>query len=286
MMYVIYTINCIVVYLLGQKNPILCAFGITKDISPLLLYLWWEPVYYYDPDVPFPELREKLGPFADFADDIGDAFYFKVVTSDTEQVIYRSVLWSTLNNRNGNLRPSNLTPRKLEDKVTNENIDTFLNLSKLETQPKPNNLMRDTAETPSLLTNINEQDETQIPVTRARFFEPDDLIGKIYLCERKVDGTIHRGKIVERIENSEAITDQYLVKFGDGEQEEVMNYIVDLFNKQIDREINDPDAVYSFKRISDHCKQGNKYKALVEWECGETTWEPIALMRMSCPFWK
>mmetsp|Transcript_21450 Transcript_21450/g.24850 ORF Transcript_21450/g.24850 Transcript_21450/m.24850 type:complete len:243 (-) Transcript_21450:75-803(-) len=108
--YVIYVLNHIALASLGWQTPIFRAFGITKDISPLMLFTWWEPVYYYDPDVPFPESREKIGRFAGFVDNVGDAFCFKVVTADTEEVIYRSVLRSALDDDNKNLRPSNLHP--------------------------------------------------------------------------------------------------------------------------------------------------------------------------------
>ncbi len=47
---------------------------------------------------------------------------------------------------------------------------------------------------------------------------------KTFLRERDVDGTIHRAEIIQRIKDSESVTDQYLVKFGDGEREEVMGY--------------------------------------------------------------
>ena len=61
---------------------------------------------YYDSDVPFSGSRELQGKFAGFADNVGDAFCFCIVTDDTEEVIYRLVLRSALDEANLNIRAS------------------------------------------------------------------------------------------------------------------------------------------------------------------------------------
>jgi hypothetical protein len=44
--------------------PFTVATGTTPDISPLLQFTWWEPVYYKVDDSDFPsETREKRGQF-------------------------------------------------------------------------------------------------------------------------------------------------------------------------------------------------------------------------------
>ena len=54
MCYVVYVMNHIALASLDWQTPFYRAFGITRDISSLLIYRWWEPVYYYDSDMPFP----------------------------------------------------------------------------------------------------------------------------------------------------------------------------------------------------------------------------------------
>ena len=294
MMYVVYVLNHIALASLNWQNPIFKAFGITKDITPLCLFTWWELVYYYNPDIPFPKSREKIGRFAGFVDDVGDAFCFKMVTADTEEVLYRSVLRSALDDGNQNLCPSSYptsdnsdddeaypTPRSNGE---NADLSQLLNASQTETQPLPFSLMRDAAEIPLLLTLADDDKDPLIPSTRTHFMNPDELIGKTFLREREDDGTIHRAKIMQRIENADNISDQYLVKVGK-DREEVMNYnsIIDLLNKQIYRKESNPDNAYSFKSIKDHKKTGSSYEVLVEWDGGEMTWEPIALMRHDDP---
>ena len=61
------------------------------------------------------------------------------------------------------------------------------------------------------------------------------------------------------------------------------NAIVDHLNKQIEKEEDDPDSVFTFKRISNHRKVKNQYEVLVEWETGEATCEPIAFIRRDDP---
>ena len=299
MCYVVYVINHIALASLDWQNPFFRAFGITRDISPLLLYKWWEPVYYYDADMPFPQSREKLGRFAGFADNVGDSFCFKVVTADTEEVIYRSVLRSATDVNNPNLRPSNVRSEKFgatlprngecfeSDGVCGGEDDGGFGISEIQAdlQPIPGALLRDSAEIPILLECQSESKRPDVPSKRATYFDPDSLIGKTFLQYREVDDTIHRAKVIERIENAEAVMDQYLIEYGDGERTEVINYnaLVDALNKQIDKEMNDPDGVYAFKSISDHRKKGSSYEVLVNWECGERTWEPIQILRQDDP---
>ena len=271
MMYVIYILDHIALASLNWQNPIFKAFGISTDIPPLCLYTWWEPVYYYDPDIPFPESHEKHGRFAGFVDDLGDDFCFKVITVDTEEIIYQSVLCSALDDGNKSLCTANdpdsdnnsdsdstPTPRS-----NGENVDLsqLLNAYQSEMQPLLFSLMRDAAEIPFLLNIATENSDPLIPSTRTHFIDPDKLIGKTFLQEYEVDGTIYRAKIMQCIKNADNVSDQYLVKFGE-DREEVMNYnaIVDLLNKQIDREESDPDILYSFKSIKDHKRQVHHMK--------------------------
>ena len=148
-------------------------------------------------------------------------------------------------------------------------LQSLLTDSQSKTQPAPPNVVADTSnmpEVPFALKSSEDLPDNDVPATRAHFFDPDKLIGKTFLRESEVDGTIHRAEIMERIQNAENVADQYLVKFGDGTRDEVMNYsaIVDLLNKQIDREMEDESAAYTFKGISNHRKVKNKYEILVD----------------------
>ena len=75
---------------LEWRIPIEVAFGITPDISALVQFSFYEPIYYYASD-PFPTTKELPGRFLGVAKNVGDALTFWVFTA-SNQVIARSVL--------------------------------------------------------------------------------------------------------------------------------------------------------------------------------------------------
>ena len=101
--YVIYLMNHTSSRVLGWKTPIEMAFGSTPDISALLQYAFYEPVYYYDHDQSFPHSQELRGRFLGMAENQGDALTYYVLTS-SHTVIARSVLRSALTIDQPNLR--------------------------------------------------------------------------------------------------------------------------------------------------------------------------------------
>ena len=52
----------------------------TPDISHICMFYWFEPVLYLDPVAKFPETTERPGYFVGFADNVGDALKFKILT--------------------------------------------------------------------------------------------------------------------------------------------------------------------------------------------------------------
>jgi hypothetical protein len=74
--------------------PIRMSTGSTNDISPLLCFQFWEPVYYKLDDSDFPsDSREKCGHFVGISESVGHAMTFKILTDETLKVIHRSISW-------------------------------------------------------------------------------------------------------------------------------------------------------------------------------------------------
>jgi len=74
------SINCV---------PLQRATGSTVDISPLLRFHFWEQVYYKVDDSDFPsESCEALGHMVGIAENVGHAMTYKVITVDTQKIIY------------------------------------------------------------------------------------------------------------------------------------------------------------------------------------------------------
>jgi len=80
---------------LNWKTPLERAFGITPDISALIQFSFFEPIYYHDSTIAFPSSRELPGRFLGLAHPVGDALTYYVLT-EANTVIARSVLRSAL----------------------------------------------------------------------------------------------------------------------------------------------------------------------------------------------
>ncbi len=66
------------------------------DISPLLRFHFWELIYYKEDDSNFPsDSQEALGHMVGIAEHVGHTMTYKVLTIDTQKVIYHSNLCST-----------------------------------------------------------------------------------------------------------------------------------------------------------------------------------------------
>jgi hypothetical protein len=65
--------------------------GSTPDISPLLSFQWWEPVYFKLDDASFPSYsRERHGRFVGISEHVGHAMTYMILTDDTQKIIHQS----------------------------------------------------------------------------------------------------------------------------------------------------------------------------------------------------
>ena len=105
LMYVCFILNMTASLALNGAVPIQRATGSTNDISPLLRFHWYEPVYYKLDNSDFPSSsRELKGRFVGIAENVGHAMTFKILTDDTQKIIYRSNVRSALDPSAPNLR--------------------------------------------------------------------------------------------------------------------------------------------------------------------------------------
>jgi hypothetical protein len=103
--YVCFILNFTVSSALNGGVPIQRATGSTNDISALLRFRLWEPVYYKLDDSTFPsESREKSGRFVGIAENVGHFMTFKILNEDTKKIIFRSNVRSALDPKTKNLR--------------------------------------------------------------------------------------------------------------------------------------------------------------------------------------
>ena len=81
--------------------PVEALQGTTPDVSFMLHFSFYEPVYYRidssEPDLNFPSSsNEKKGYWVGFADNQGDSFTWRILTEDTQKIIIHSGVQSAL----------------------------------------------------------------------------------------------------------------------------------------------------------------------------------------------
>ena len=88
-----YLLNDIACTALDGKLPLLVLTGITPDISIILLFTFYQPVFYATYDQNFPsESEERVGYWVGFGEYCGDAMTHKILDHDTQKIIYRSAV--------------------------------------------------------------------------------------------------------------------------------------------------------------------------------------------------
>ena len=69
---------------LGGQVPLQVLYGVTPDISIMLLYTFYQPIFYAAHDQHFPsESEERAGYWIGFAEHCGDSLTHKVLDAET-----------------------------------------------------------------------------------------------------------------------------------------------------------------------------------------------------------
>ena len=91
--YVCYILNHISTASLGGQVSLQVLYGVTPDISIMLLYTFYLPVFYATQDQHFPSESEECAAFwVGFAEHYGDSLTHMVLDADTFKIIYRSAV--------------------------------------------------------------------------------------------------------------------------------------------------------------------------------------------------
>ena len=89
--YVCYILNHISTASLGGQVLLQVLYGVTPDISIILLYTFYQPVFYATHDQHFPsDSEERAGFCVSFAEHCGDSLTHMVLDAVTLKIIYRS----------------------------------------------------------------------------------------------------------------------------------------------------------------------------------------------------
>jgi hypothetical protein len=244
--------------------PLTCLQGTTVDISPLLRFLFWQPIYFKFSESSFPsESKEALGHVVGISEHCGHALTYKVLSSAFDVILYRSLL-----------RPA--TP---ED----DNVRACMSggESPIHNGPLKDRSTMDESKLGSTPTNEIQDDSPPSPV-----FNPEDLIGRSFFMDKQEDGQQFRGRIVALLEDHESTLEdnptrlQFRVSVNEDKIEEIITY-----NKMLDYITKDEesDIQWKFRRIISHENKGSQCNLLIEWESGEITSEPLKVIAADDP---
>ena len=286
---------CVVLHHLASPTlqdicPVQALEGTTPDISFLLHFSFYEPVYYRidssELDLNFPSSsNEKKGYWVGFADNQGDSLTWRILTEDTQKIIIRSGVRSALRTT---------TNQRL---ASPSGEGTTLPFPIPYSQQSQNSLPLHPldASTPNfehfVKSQTGEDEDNPIPMTNT---DIPNLLGRSFLLPPEDNGERHMAKVIDIDDHGQTLEDiKFKLKINKDQAEEIMYYnqLMDYIQKGTDAE-EDPDSLFKFRDIvahqgplesTDPNHKGSKYNVMVEWESGEVTYEPLTLISKDDP---
>ena len=265
--------------------------GTTPDISFMLHTSFYEPVYYRiefsEPDFHLPSSsNEKKGYWVGFAANQGDSLTWRTLTEDTHLIIICSGIQSAL---------STTTNQCL---ASPSGEGTTLPFPIPYPQQSQLSLPLDPLDesTPTFEHFVNSQsgEDEDNPIPMANIDIPN-LLGRSFLLPPEDNGERHMAKIIDIDDHGQPPLEdiKFKLKINKDQAEEIMSYnqLMDNIQKGTDAE-EDPDPLFKFRDIvahqgplesTDPDQKGSKYNVMVEWESGEVTYEPLALISKDDP---
>ena len=294
LIYVCYLLNHIACTALDGKMPLLALTGITPDISIILLFTFYQPVFYATYDQHFPsESEERAGYWVGFGEHCGDAMTHKILDQDTQKIIYRSAVRpkksSTPNHR--------LAPHGGEVSTSSDPSEDK-NSSGSPTGAPEGSSPGQKAPTVFIRSRDEENPSGSKPMPT---FDPSDLIGRTFLLPPEENGERHRAKVTRKVveiidqEDGKRVENiNFILDIGNGKVEELISYnqLLEHLENAQDHDMGMDQELFKFRAIighqgpllaSDPDWKGSKYNVQVEWETGEITFEPLSIIAADDP---
>jgi Reverse transcriptase (RNA-dependent DNA polymerase) len=266
MSYVCFVLNHTACKAINWQIPMRVLTGSTPDISPILRFSFYQPVYFAAIEPSFPsDSREERGRFVGIAEHVGHAMTFLILKDDTNKIIERSLV------------------RPVDPEALNKRVDPSPDEESIGSGVKSE-------------TDNNDNTTSNDPVPELTVVDYSDLIGRSFLLDLE-NGERTRARIqevVDSVEDHEHATQlarehvKFKVSVGD-KYDDIMTY--DQIISKIEHEL-DGDVVWKFKRIVGHegpfsskhdNYKGSTYNVMVEWENGEISSEPLSIIAADDP---
>ena len=192
LVYVCYLLNHIACSALNGKLSLLALTGIIPYISIILLFTFYQPVFYATYDQHFPsESEERAGYWVGFGEHCGDAMNHKIIDDDTQKFIYRKVL---------------LDPRCLPLQIIGLHhmegrflhLLTLLKINVSESPVGSPEVSSQHQKAPTVFIRSTDE-ENPSGCKPMPTFDNSDLIGRTFLHPPEENGERHRGKVTRQI---------------------------------------------------------------------------------------
>ena len=221
-----YLLNHIACAALDGKIPLFALTGtpIIPDISIILLFTFYQPVFYAKYDQHFhSESEERAGYWVGFGEHCGDAMIHKLLDHETQKIIYRSTVRpqksSTPNHR--------LAPHGGE-------VSTSFDPSedKIASGPPLGPSEGSSPKCKTCTVFIRSRDEENPSISKSMpTFDPEDLIGTTLVLPPEENGERHRAKVTRKVvetidqENGDRVENiNFILGIGNGKVEELIPY--------------------------------------------------------------
>jgi hypothetical protein len=199
-MYVCFVLNNAFLEVI-QSTPLCQAYGTNNDISPMLYFLFYKPVYYLVDETTFPPKSKELrGRWVGVSENVGHFMTYKILMDDTCQIIHRSNIHSAADPNARNLRldlPYDKPPeliRSLRKASPASDHGEDISLHSME----PTDEHPYTESTPDPSERPSTGDDMVI-------VNPQELLGCTFLMDTQEDGQRFRSRsIVECISDHES----------------------------------------------------------------------------------
>jgi hypothetical protein len=179
-----------------QSTPLRQAYGTDNDISPLLYFSFYEPVYYLVDEATFPsDSKELRGRWVGVSENVKHFVTYKILMDDTHRIIHRSNIRLVAD---PNLRNLHLDP--LNDKPP-EVIQSLCKASPASDHGEDLSLhsMEPTDEHPYTGSTPDQSERDDMVIVN-----PQELLGRTFLMDTQEDSQRFRTRIVEYISDHES----------------------------------------------------------------------------------
>ena len=218
LIYVCYLLNHIACTALDGKITLLALTGITPDISIILLFTFYQPVFYATNDQNFPsESEERAGYWVGFGEHCGDAMTHIILDNDTQTIIYRSAVRPKMSST----PKHRLAPHGGEVSASSDPSEDKISSGSRLGSPEGSS-PKQKGPTVFIWSRDDENPSGSKPMPT---FEPSDLIGRTFLLQPEENGERHRAKVTRQVVE---IIDQ-----DNGQRVENINFILDIGNVKL-----------------------------------------------------